>query len=52
MEDSLLDGIDESPRFVEGTQGLSLTEVVSVDSGVEALVIFPSPTLSVYPSLD
>ena len=29
MEDSLLDGIDVSPRFVEGTKGLSLTELVS-----------------------
>jgi hypothetical protein len=35
MKDSLLDGIDESARFVEGTQGLSLTEVVnSVVCGV------------------
>src|SRR5262245_31572621 len=30
MEDSLPDGIDESLCFVEGTQGLPLTDVVSV----------------------
>jgi hypothetical protein len=35
MEDSLLDGIDEASRFVEGTNGLSLTEVmISVVCGM------------------